>query len=54
MSIQQLIELCVLRLAHLSQLRTSAASLGDIEQLVRIDADTTQTQTTLNQLQTLT
>lgn len=50
MSVQQLIDLCRSRLAQLTQLRTSAVSLGDVEQIADIDNRIDDTQTTLNQL----
>jgi hypothetical protein len=53
MSLNDLIAMCRSRLAYLSQLRTSAVALGDTAQVERIDAETAQTQTTLNRLQTL-
>ncbi len=53
MSVEQLITMCRSRLAHLSQLRTSAVSLGDVEQVADIDNKIDETQTTLNQLLTL-
>jgi len=53
MSVQQLIDLCKSRLAHLTQLRTSAVSLGDIEQIAAIDNRIDDTQATLNKLLTL-
>jgi hypothetical protein len=53
MSVQQLIDLCRSRISHLAQLRTSAVSLGDVEQVAEIDNKIDETQTTLNQLLTL-
>jgi hypothetical protein len=53
MTITQMIELCKARLAQLGQLRTSAVNLGDIAQISKIDAETTEVQDTLNKLQTL-
>lgn len=53
MSLDDLIAMCRSRLAYLSQLRPSAVSLGDTAQVERIDAETAQTQTTLNRLLTL-
>lgn len=54
MSLDDLIAMCRSRLAYLSQLRPSAVALGDTAQVERIDAETAQTQNTLNQLLTLT
>ena len=53
MSLDDLIAMCRAKLAHLSQLRPSAVSLGDTEQVERIDAEAIKTQQTLNQLLTL-
>lgn len=53
MNIEQLIAMCRSRIAHLSQLRTSAVSLGDVEQVAEIDNKIDDAQTTLNQLLTL-
>jgi hypothetical protein len=53
MTVEQLIDLCRSRLAHLTQLRTSAVALGDVEQIAEIDNRVDETQGTLNQLLTL-
>lgn len=53
MTIQSLIEMVERRLAHLSQVRSSAAALGDIERVATLDADIAQAQVTLAQLKTL-
>ena len=53
MSIEELIRLMEARLAALNSARASAAAVGDIEQIQRIDADVAQTQLTLDQLRTL-
>jgi hypothetical protein len=45
--------MCERRRAHLQSVRGSAVALGDMQQAARIDADLAETQTTLNQLQTL-
>jgi hypothetical protein len=50
MSISELIEQARLRLVYLSSLRASAAALGDTAQVDRIDAQSAETQTTLNKL----
>lgn len=54
MSIEDLIRLMEARLAALNAARSSAAGVGDLAQVTRIDADVVQTQTTLDQLRTLT
>jgi len=54
MSIEDLIRLMEARLAALNAARASAAAVGDLAQVTRIDADVAQTQTTLDQLRTLT
>jgi hypothetical protein len=53
MSIDELIRLMEARLAALNSARASAAQAGDIAQITRLDADISQTQTTLDQLRTL-
>lgn len=53
MSIQGLIDQARLRLTYLDQLRGSAATLGDTEQISQIEAKISETQLTLNQLLTL-
>ena len=53
MSISELIRLMEARLAALNSARASAAAVGDLEQITRIDADVAQTQLTLDQLRTL-
>ena len=53
MSISELIRLMEARLTALNSARASAATVGDIEQIQRIDADVAQTQLTLDQLRTL-
>jgi hypothetical protein len=53
MTIAELILMCERRLTHLQSVRGSAVALGDMQQAARIDADIAETQTTLNQLQTL-
>jgi hypothetical protein len=54
MSLEDLIRLMEARLAALNSARASAAAVGDLVQITRIDADVVQTQTTLDQLRTLT
>lgn len=53
MSIEDLIRLMEARLAALNAARASAAGIGDLAQVTRLDADVAQTQTTLDQLRTL-
>jgi hypothetical protein len=53
MTINDLINMCKARLVYLSQLRASAVSLGDINQVDKIDSEISSTQDTLNQLLTL-
>jgi hypothetical protein len=50
MSISELTAMLRRRLAYLGQLRTSAATLGDILQVDRIDAELAETQASLNKL----
>ena len=54
MSIDDLIRLMEARLAALNSARASAAAVGDLAQVTKIDVDVAQTQTTLDQLRTLT
>jgi hypothetical protein len=53
MSVQDLIRLMEARLAALNSARGSAAAVGDLAQVTRLDIDIAQTQTTLDQLRTL-
>ena len=53
MNIPNLIEMCKAQVVNLSQLRASAERLGDVEQVMAIDAKLAETQATLNQLLTL-
>jgi hypothetical protein len=53
MSVEDLIRLMEARLAALNSARGSAAAVGDVAQVTRLDADIAQTQTTLDQLRTL-
>lgn len=50
MSVSELIHMMNRRIAYLSQLRSSAVDLGDIDQVGRIDAEIASTQETLNKL----
>ena len=53
MSIEELIRLMASRIAALNVARASAASVGDLEQITRIDTQIAETQVTLDQLRTL-
>lgn len=53
MSIADLIQLVSYKLAALNSARASAAAIGDLNQVVLLDAQITQTQLTLDQLRTL-
>jgi hypothetical protein len=53
MSVEDLIRLMEARLAALNSARGSAAAVGDLAQVTRLDIDIAQTQTTLDQLRTL-
>lgn len=53
MSLNDLIRLVRARLAALNSAQATAAAIGDVEQTVRIAAEVSQTQTTLDQLLTL-
>lgn len=52
-TIENLINMCRARLVNLSQLKSSAVSLGDLEQVNQIDKSINETQETLNKLLTL-
>ena len=54
MSIEDLIRLMEARLAALNSARASAAAVGDLVQVWSLDSDVAKTQTTLDQLRTLT
>jgi hypothetical protein len=53
MSVEDLIRLMEARLAGLNGARASAAAVGDLAEVNRLDADVAQTQSTLDQLRTL-
>ena len=53
MTIHQIIEMLKRRLVNLSQLRTSASDLGDLDRVSTIDVEILETQTTLDALTTL-
>jgi hypothetical protein len=53
MSIPELIKLMEAHLAALNTARATAAAIGDVAQVTRLDFDVTKTQTTLDQLRTL-
>lgn len=50
MSVEDLIKLLQARLAALNSARASAASVGDLAEVVRLDGDIGKTQLTLDQL----
>jgi hypothetical protein len=53
MTIQHLIELVERKIANLSQLNTSAESIGDIEAMARLEQEIAECQDTLAQLRLL-
>ena len=53
MTIQHLIELLERRIANLSQLKTSAEAIGDIDGVAAIEVEISQSQATLYQLRQL-
>lgn len=53
MTIDQLIEMLQRRVVHLNSLRAAAAQIGDVACVDLLDADISETETTLAQLQTL-
>jgi hypothetical protein len=53
MSLAELIQLVQAKLAALNSARASAAAVGDINQVVLLDAQIAETQLTLDQLKTL-
>lgn len=53
MTTNTLIELLEKKLVNLSQLKNSAEALGDVNQILKIDEEIIETQTTINQLNTL-
>lgn len=53
MNIPALIIMLERRLVYLGQLKTSAAALGDVAQVQKLDEESAETQATLNQLLTL-
>lgn len=53
MTIQELIRLASNRLAALNGARATAVATGDVSRLEALDADISETQTTLNKLNTL-
>ena len=54
MTLEELIDLCRRRIQHLNGVRASASALGDAEQVANCDDLIATTQTTLNQLLSLT
>lgn len=53
MSLAELIQLVQNKLSALNSARASAASVGDINQVILLDAQIAETQLTLDQLKTL-
>lgn len=53
MSIDQLIALCIARIASLISQRTAAERLGDVEQVTKLEEALATTQATLSALQSL-
>lgn len=53
MTIEDLIQMVSRRLVHLSQLRSSAAHLGDALQVATLETQISETEATLAQLKTL-
>jgi hypothetical protein len=53
MSVEDLIRLMEARLAAMNSARGTAAAVGDLAQVTRLDIDIAQTQATLDQLRTL-
>lgn len=53
MSLEELIRLVQNRLTALNGLRSTAAALGDVNQVILLDSQIQQTQLTLDQLNTL-
>jgi hypothetical protein len=53
MTLAELIQLVSYKLSALNSARASAVSIGDLSQVVALDAQISQTQLTLDQLKTL-
>ena len=53
MTVEYLIQLLTRKVATLSQLRTSAAALGDLDRVEELDVQIAETQTTLAALRSL-
>jgi hypothetical protein len=53
MTLAELIQLVSYKLAALNSARASALTIGDLNQVVQLDAQISQTQLTLDQLRTL-
>ncbi len=53
MTLAELIQLVSYKLAALNSARASAAAIGDLNQVVVLDAQINETQLTLDQLRTL-
>lgn len=53
MTIADLIALAVKRLVHLTQLKASAESLGDVATMAQLDSAITETEATVDKLRSL-
>lgn len=53
MTIQQLITMAERRIAYLTQAKTAAEAVGDVDAITRIDGDIAETQATHNALSAL-
>lgn len=53
MKMQDLINLMSNKLAHLNIAKSTAIALGDVEAVLRLDTEITETQATLNSLQSI-
>ena len=53
MTVTEIIEMLGRRLTNLSQLRSSADKLGDLDRVSALDAEIAETQSTLDALRTL-
>lgn len=53
MTIDQLIKMAERRIAHLTESRTAAERIGDVDAVSRLDGDIAETQATLAKLQAI-
>ena len=53
MTVKQLIEMVLARIAYLGALRTAAERLGDVKQIIAIDAELADSQATLDSLRAI-